>query len=219
MKKIIIVCAGAFGREILGVLEYWNTIAEMFGKEQPYQVLGFIDDNLQALENTGIQVPILGKISDWYPKGDELYVLGAAFPRIKMKLSSMLKERGCRFDTVIAYHSLVSTDCIIGEGCFITAYYVSAGAKLGNFVNVNGSMICPGAEIDDFSTTTGFSVVEAAKVGKSVFIGSHAVISSGVQVGDFAQVSVGSIVKSDVPAGTTVFGVPARPINNAGEGI
>lgn len=209
MKNIIIVCAGTYGKEALGIIELRNKLAEREGREKPYNLLGFIDDNPEALANTKIQVPIIGKISVWYPRGNEVYAIGAANPLTKEKLAAKLKQRGCRFETLIAPWSRVSEECEIGEGCFITAYSIAAGVKLGNFVNINGSLLAPGAFIDDFSTITGFSVVEAAKVGKRVFVGSHAVISSGVQVGDDAQVSVGSIVTNNIQSGTTVFGVPA----------
>ena len=84
---------------------------------------------------------------------------------------------------------------------------------MGNFVNINGSMICPGTFIDDFSTTTGFTVVDNARIGKRVFVGSHAVITSGITIGDDARISVGSIVTEDVPPRATVFGVPAKRLN------
>ena len=131
---------------------------------------------------------------------------------MKTKLTHILKQRGCRFETLIAPWSFVSEECEIGEGCFVSAYSISAGVKIGNFVNINGSMITPGAVIDDYSTITGMAVVEAAKVGKNVFVGSHAVITQGVTIGDYAQVSVGSIVTKDVRPGSTVFGVPAQEI-------
>ena len=76
----------------------------------------------------------------------------------------------------------------------------------------NASSICAGSVIGDYSTTTGFTVVDNATIGKRVFIGSHAVVVPGVTVGDDAQVSVGSIVTSDVEKGATVFGVPAAQI-------
>ena len=212
MKDIIIVCAGTYGKEAMGMIYEHNRLAEAFHKERPYNFLGFIDDNLNALDGTGIKYPILGRIADWQPKGDEYYVLGTAFPAVKTKVIGILKERGCRFETMIAPWSNVSSMAEIGEGCFISAYSVSAGVKLGNFVNLNGSLLSPGAVVDDFSTITGFSVVEDAYVGKRVFVGSHAVICPGVRVGDDAQVSVGSIVTEDVEAGSTVFGVPAAKI-------
>ena len=198
MKKIIIVCAGAFGKEVYSVIVSINKKSEKLGKEKPYEVLGFIDDNPNALKESNINIPIIGRISDWKPIGDEVYAIGAAFSETKIKLVKMLKARGCRFETLIAPWSIVSKDCIMGEGCFITAYSISTGVKLGDFVNVNGSMICPGSQIGDFSTTTGFTVVDNAIIGKSVFVGSHTVISPGVRVGDGAKVSVGSIVCNDV---------------------
>ena len=212
MKDVIIVCAGTYGREALSIIKATNKRDEQQGKEKTYNLLGFIDDNLDAFKGTDVTVPILGRISDWKPIKDEVYVIGSAFPQAKVKLTSELKERGCQFETLIAPWSIVSDDCKIGEGCFITAHSISACVELGDFVNVNGSILAPGAVIDDYSTITGFAVVEEAKVGKRVFVGSHAVIGSGVYVGDDAQVSVGSIVTKDIRAGSTVFGVPAQEI-------
>lgn len=212
MKDIIVVCAGTYGREAISHINEINARAERDGKERPYNLLGVIDDNLNAFDGTDIKTPIIGRISDWKPLKDERYIIGSAVSSIKEKLTTMLKERGCVFETLIAPYSRVSEDAEIGEGCFISAVSVSAGVKLGDFVNINGSMITPGAVIGDYSTTTGFSVVEAATIGKSVFVGSHAVVASGVTVGDGAKISVGSMVTEDVPAGATVFGMPAKQL-------
>ena len=212
MKNIVIVCAGAFGREVLAIIEDINRVAKEKGAAPPYNLIGFIDDNPHALDGSGITVPVLGPISDWQPIGDEVYAIGAAFAATKIKLTKMLRERGCRFESLIAPWSVVSPDVKMGEGCFITAYRICPGVTLGDFVNVNGSMLCPGAVIGSYSTTTGFTVVDNAVIGERVFVGSHAVILPGVTVGDDAQVSVGSIVTEDVRPGVTVFGVPAAEI-------
>lgn len=212
MKDIIIVCAGVYGLEVLSVIDAINLQCKKDGNGKKYNILGFIDDNLHALDGKNIRHRIIGKISEWKPIGSEVYALGVSSTSLKEKLSTSLKDRGCEFETLIAPWSLVSDNCTMGEGCFITAYSISAGVKLGNFVNINASMICPGSIIGDFSTTTGFSVVDKAIIGKRVFIGSHAVILPNVVVGDDAQISVGSIVKEDVSSGVTVFGVPASQI-------
>lgn len=213
MKDLIIVCGGSYGKELYSTIGTINKNAESLGKDIPYNVLGFLDDNPHALDGSGIRKPILGRIADWKPRGSEVYAIGAAFPETKSKIALMLKERGCIFETLIHPSSIICDDIIMGEGCYITAYYISAGVKLGNFVNINGSMLCPGAEVCDFSTTTGFTVVDyKAKVGKRVFLGSHSVISPGVTVGDDAKVAVGSIVTDDVRPGVMVFGVPASEI-------
>ena len=212
MKNIIIVCAGTYGREVYNVICRINQESFNSKGEIEYNILGFIDDNTQALEGSSIEAKVLGAIRDWNPIGDEVYALGVAFPSMKKKIAEPLIERGCRFETLIAPWSIVSDDCVFGKGCFISANMIGATVVLGDFVNINGSMICPGSVIEDYSTTTGFSVVENAHVGKSVFVGSHAVIQAGVYVGDNAQISVGSIVCEDVPSNATVFGVPAKPL-------
>jgi acetyltransferase-like isoleucine patch superfamily enzyme len=49
-------------------------------------------------------------------------------------------------------------------------------------------------------------------IGRGVWIGSHAVITPGVTIGDGACVAAGAVVTMDVPPHTTVAGVPARMI-------
>ena len=48
------------------------------------------------------------------------------------------------------------------------------------------------------------------KIGNDVVIGAGAIILPGVKIGDGAIVGAGSVVMSDLPAGMTVIGNPAR---------
>ena len=48
------------------------------------------------------------------------------------------------------------------------------------------------------------------RLGKNVWVGSHATILAGVTVGDNAVIAAGAVVSKDVPPNTVVGGVPAR---------
>jgi acetyltransferase-like isoleucine patch superfamily enzyme len=52
-------------------------------------------------------------------------------------------------------------------------------------------------------------------VGDRAMIGAKAVLLPGVRIGEGAQVAANSLVTRDVPPGTTVAGVPARPMSGA----
>jgi serine O-acetyltransferase len=54
------------------------------------------------------------------------------------------------------------------------------------------------------------------KVGRSVMIGAGAKILGNIRVGDCARIASGSVVLKDVPPKTTVAGVPARVVGEAG---
>nr|WP_315193370.1 hypothetical protein [uncultured Aquabacterium sp.] len=49
-------------------------------------------------------------------------------------------------------------------------------------------------------------------LGDDVFVGSGAKVIGGLTVGDRAQVGANAVVTRDVPAGVTVVGIPARPL-------
>lgn len=50
-------------------------------------------------------------------------------------------------------------------------------------------------------------------IGERAMIGAGAVILPGVEIGAGAQVAANSLVVQDVPAGETVAGVPAEPVD------
>lgn len=52
-------------------------------------------------------------------------------------------------------------------------------------------------------------------IGNDVFIGCNASVLGGVKVGDGARVAANSLVITDVPAGATAIGVPARSLLGA----
>jgi serine O-acetyltransferase len=51
------------------------------------------------------------------------------------------------------------------------------------------------------------------RIGRGVYIGAGAAILGDIGVGDFARIGAGTVVTSDVPAGCTAVGNPARLTN------
>lgn len=206
MKDLIIVGAGGFGRETIYV-------AERINENNPqWNIKGFIDDNLSALDNVTCDYPIIGRIQDWVPTENEVFALGISSPAIKEKLSSALKARGAVFETLISPRAFIGKHVTMGEGCVVLAGAIGDCVQIGDFVHIASTMIGQDSLIGDYSTTTGFANIVSAKLGKRVFVGSHAVIMNNRRIGDDAFICAGSIVFSHVKPNTKVFGNPAKKI-------
>ncbi len=55
-----------------------------------------------------------------------------------------------------------------------------------------------------------FTELDCPRLGNRVTVGAGAIVLGKIEVGDDAMIGAGSVVLADVPAGTTVAGVPAR---------
>ncbi len=55
--------------------------------------------------------------------------------------------------------------------------------------------------------------VRSPRIGRGVYIGAGASILGDISIGDFARIGAGTVVTSDVPAGCTAVGNPARLTN------
>ena len=205
MKDLIIVGAGGFGREAL-------YLALDINKYNPqWNIKGFIDDNEKALDGVRCDYPVIGKISEWQPKENEVFAMGIAAPKTKEMLANLLKEKGAKFVTLISRHVRIQPFVKIGEGCVITGN-IGDNSVIGDFVHIAGSMIGQDSEIGDYSTTTGYVNVAGATLGKRVFVGSHAMILNHTKVEDDAEIYPGSMVIRKVKVGAKVFGMPAKVI-------
>ena len=202
MKDLIIVGAGETGRERLDAIKKINAI------EKKWNIKGFLSDVPDVLDGIECDYPIIDTIADYNPKENDVFVCGIAMPCPKEKVVNILKAKGAFFETIIHPKSCVGDFVKFGEGCYIRGS-ISPNARLGNFVSIMYSLIGGSSIIGDYSTTTGYSNIAGAKLGKRVFVGSHAVVLGNVKVGDDSVIGTGSIVFTDVPANVTVMGNPA----------
>ena len=205
MKDLYIVGGGGMGRKVLVCIKRLNQI------EPRWNIKGFLDDNQDALAGKKCDYSIVGSMSDWEPNDNQVFVMGIADPHVKYVVAGKMKNKGAHFETIVSPDVIMGDYVEIGEGSVImTPYNVESCAYIGRFVTLLGSTIAIDGFIDDFSTSTGYVNLTYAKIGKGVYVGSHAVILEHVKVGDGAVIGAGSIVTHDVPPYALVYGSPAR---------
>ena len=209
MIDLILVGAGGYAREI-----YELIIKDNNRKKLTYNVLGALDDNLQALDGKQTDLKILGTIKDWRIKGDEKYVMAIASPQTKEKVAQIMHDKGAQFVSLLHYSVMRCSGAEYGEG-FIAYPGATIGPddKIGNFV----TLLCTGlghdVQIGDYSTISSYCGLNGnVHMGKRVFIGGHACIAPSIKIGDDAFVCLGSVVVTHVKKGIRVLGNPARKI-------
>jgi serine O-acetyltransferase len=111
---------------------------------------------------------------------------------------------------------------------FITGIEIHPAAQIGRGLFIDhgmGTVIGETTEIADSVTlyqgvTLGGTGKETGKrhptLGNNVIVGVGAAILGSINVGDGALVGAGSVVLGDVPAHSTVVGVPARVVRDHG---
>jgi serine O-acetyltransferase len=114
------------------------------------------------------------------------------------------------------------------QSSHVFAVDIHPAAKIGRGIMLDhgsGIVIGETAEIGDntsllHNVTLGGSGKETGdrhpKVGRGVMIGAGAKILGNIHVGDCARIAAGSVVLKDVPPRSTVAGVPARVVGEAG---
>ncbi len=208
MRDLIIVGASGFGREVAQYVEDINQCSPT------WNLLGYIDDNLEALDGIGHGHAVIDTIQGHTPKGCADYVCGLAMPAVKRSVVELLEGRGARFVTLQHPSARVSRYARIGRGCIITPNSnINTDAVVGNFVSVLASGVGHDAMVGDFSTLSGHVCVNGhVEIGPGVYVGCGALIAPSKKVGEGATVAIGSVVVTNVRPGVKVFGNPAKKI-------
>lgn len=205
MKKLLIAGAGGCGREV------YQWAMDM----KNWDFIGFLDDNISALDPYGLSNLLQGSISGYIPQIDENVVCAIGDSKLRLHICNTLESKGALFTNVIHPKAVLSNNCILGKGVILGPLsIVSTHAMIGDFVIINtfsiaahDSVLENGCTLSDHCDVMGFVHLE-----EGVFLGGGARVLPGIRVCKHSKVGAGSVVIRKVRENITVFGNPARQI-------
>jgi sugar O-acyltransferase (sialic acid O-acetyltransferase NeuD family) len=206
MKKLFIIGAGGFGRELYA----WASQHADCG--HAWAIAGFLDDNPDALAKFGRFAPV-HPLTGHKPSADTLYLVGLGMPALKERLCAPLIAGGAEFLTFIHPQALIGARVKFGQGVVICpGAILSVDIEVGDFAMVNlnctighDASLGPWTSLSAQCDITGY-----VRVADRVFMGSRASVIPDKSVGSRAIIGAGAVVVRDVPPNVTVVGIPAR---------
>ncbi len=208
MKDIVIIGAGGFAREVAWLIEDINK------KEQQWNLLGFIDDNLelQGKEINGYKV--IGTIEDYQKMSNEIYsVIAIGNGEIRKKIVEKLSNK--KYGILIHPTALISNSVKIEEGTIIcSGNIITVNITIGKHVILNlANTIGHDAILKDFSTICpGVNLSGNTIIGEETTLGTGSAIIQGIKIGDKVVVGAGSVIIRDIPNNCIVVGNPGKII-------
>lgn len=211
MKKLVIIGAGGFGREVEWLVERINKCTE------EWDLIGFVDDGVEkgtVVRNS----KVIMNTADLKEYNEELYVaIAVGSARIRKIIYEKIKE-----NSNLKYANLIDPSVLIGDlnlgvGNIICAgTIVTVNVNLGNFniinldctighddiikdfvtiypsVNVSGNVV-----IDNYTEVgTGTQIIQGKNICSEVIIGAGATVVKNIEEsGTYVGVPVKKLIK------------------------
>lgn len=184
------------GRPVVGVMDLANPAGVTWPAEYGYAVFSF-DPTLEVFRATG---------------ATEILPCSGTSAR-KRELWALAERAGPVAAAVVHPAAVIATTAAVEAGAII-----NAGAVIQPFARIGrGAMIHAGVIVDHDCRVGAFAnLAPGARLAGWVEIGEDASVFTGAsvlperRVGANAVVGAGAVVTADVPAGSTVVGIPAR---------
>jgi len=177
------------------------------------------DESLRGKDVLG--VPVIGNDSllpELVDRGARYFIVGLGSTG-DSRPRERLFELGLAYklEPLIVMHptAVCSQWATVGPGSqLLPSSVVNAGAVVGANVIVNSAAVVEHDCLvgDHVHVSSGAVLASTIRVGRGAHIGAGATVRQCISIGEWAVVGAGAVVVKDVPARTTVVGVPARPI-------
>jgi len=209
LKNLVIIGAGGYGREAFTLAK--NSIG--FGKT--FTVKGYLDNNLEVLDNYQNYPLVLAAVEDYTIDADDVFICAIGDIEIRQKTVKQILSRGGEFINLIHKSAYIGDGVKLGMGVFIAFdVVVSNDTIIGDFVLINSrALIGHDTRIGDFSSIGVYSFTGGGVlIGKQTSIGANASVMNNITIGKSATVGIGSVVIKNVSDNATVFGNPAKKV-------
>ena len=207
MKQLVIIGAGGFG------IELFNLAKESIGYNESFLIKGFIDDDINKLNNNFNYPKILSTIDDYHISVNDVFICSIGNIKLKKMITDKIIVRGGIFFNLVHKTAIVYTNLSNINGMIIGPFVtIGSNCVLGNHILCQtGSIVGHDSLIGNWTRLDSYVVIVGGVVIKdSVTIHTSSVINHNVLIEKSATVGAMSFVIRNVRENSTVFGNPAK---------
>ncbi|WP_288479591.1 acetyltransferase [uncultured Clostridium sp.] len=208
MKKIVIIGAGGFGREVAWLIEDINK------EKKEFEILGFLDDSIEKKDKIINGYKVLGGLEDIELK-DVYFTCAIGNSEIKSNVVKKAIERKLKPINLVHPSVKMGKYNKFGEGLIICAgTIITVNTNIEDYVTINlNCTIGHDTNIGMFTTMyPGVNLSGECVIEKGVELGTNSTIIQGKSIGYNTILGAGSVVVKNLEENIVAVGIPAQKV-------
>lgn len=214
MKRLLIIGAGGFGREVVAIVAAINAV------QPAWELVGVLDDSAAdsvasdrgpGVDSKQPSVPVLGGVGALSTLTDHHAVIAVGSPTARAMIAAAHPRQ--KWATLVHPDTTIASDSRIGVGSVVApGARISTNCTLGEHVHVDQNVT-----VGHDSTVSAYvrlnpqaCISGSVTLEQGVLIGANATVLQGLTIGSGSTVGAGAVVVRNVADAVTVKGVPAR---------